>query len=67
MITQHPSVQEMIDFGWHCKTISREEVRGLSIPLIDKAAALKEVVTFLQAIDESLRSASIAPMELPLT
>ncbi len=53
MITQEPSIEEMIAFGWHCKGISREEVRKQSIPLIDKSAAMKDVVFFLRGLENS--------------
>ncbi|WP_143592949.1 glycosyltransferase [Synechococcus sp. 8F6] len=47
LISQKPSINEMIEFGWHCKTIDRQEVRSRSIPLIDKLASINEVVSFL--------------------
>jgi hypothetical protein len=49
-ITQEPSIDEMLWFGWHCKQITRQEVRIQSIPTIDKSAAMNEALSFLSSI-----------------
>jgi len=49
-ITQDPSIDEMLEFGWHCKQITRQEVRIQSIPMIEKSAAMNKAITFLLSI-----------------